>query len=91
LRAVAAEYEDIIVEVRGRGLLVGVEFTDSDVGGIAIAAMGARGVLSAYTLNDPKVVRFEPPAVITRGQIDTVVAAFAEGAKAAAQIARAAQ
>ncbi|MFQ5808531.1 MAG: aminotransferase class III-fold pyridoxal phosphate-dependent enzyme, partial [Armatimonadota bacterium] len=88
LRQVAAEYEDIILEVRGRGLLIGVEFGDSDVGGIAIACMGARGVLTAYTLNDPKVLRFEPPAVITPEQVDAVVAAFAEGAKAAADLAR---
>ncbi|MGD8240060.1 MAG: aminotransferase class III-fold pyridoxal phosphate-dependent enzyme [Armatimonadota bacterium] len=88
LRQVAAEYEDIILEVRGRGLLIGVEFGDSDVGGIAIACMGARGVLTAYTLNDPKVLRFEPPAVITPEQVDTVVAAFGEGAKAAADLAR---
>jgi putrescine aminotransferase len=88
LREVTAEYDDVIVEVRGRGLLVGVEFTDSDVGGMAIAGMGSRGVLSAYTLNDPKVVRFEPPAIITPEQVDTVVAAFAKGVEAAAEVAR---
>jgi len=88
LREVTAEYDDVIVEVRGRGLLVGVEFTDSDIGGMAIAGMGSRGVLSAYTLNDPKVVRFEPPAIITPEQVDTVIAAFAEGVKGAAEVAR---
>jgi len=90
LQKVAAQYPDLIVEARGRGLLLGVEFADSDVGGIAIAGMGARQVLSAYTLNAPKVVRFEPPAVITGEQIDTVISAFAHGVRVAAEVARAA-
>ena len=38
-----------------------------------------RGVIAAYTLNNPKVIRFEPPLIITRPQIDTVLQVFEAG------------
>ena len=36
-------------------------------------------MIAAYTLNNPKVIRFEPPLIITRTQIDTVLKVFAAG------------
>jgi putrescine aminotransferase len=38
-----------------------------------------RGVIAAYTLNNPKVIRFEPPLVISKPEIDKVVDAFRGG------------
>ncbi len=86
LERVAADHADLILEVRGRGLLLGVEFADSDVGGLVIAGMATRRVLGAYTLNNPKVLRFEPPAVITPDQVDQVCTAFAESTAQAATL-----
>ena len=77
-QAIAAEFPNVIVEARGKGLLVGVEMVDSDLGGLVIAALAQRGVLCAYTLNNPKVLRFEPPALITEEQMDTVMQALHE-------------
>lgn len=76
LRSVRSEFPHAILEVRGRGLMIGVEFTDEDIGGLVIAGLAQRNVIAAYTLNNPKVIRFEPPLIITPAQIEQVVAAF---------------
>jgi len=36
-----------------------------------------KGVLVAYTLNNPKVIRIEPPLIIEEATIDQVISAFA--------------
>lgn len=76
ISAVSAEFPQLIQEVRGQGLLVGVQFVDPDIGNLAIAGLAQQRILTAFTLNRPEVVRLEPPAVITSEEIDTVVAAF---------------
>jgi putrescine aminotransferase len=77
--ALALRFPGLIQDVRGRGLLVGVEFTDADVGGLVIAGLSQRDVLAAYALNNPEVLRLEPPAVISEAQIAQAVEAL-EGA-----------
>lgn len=64
-----AEYSDLVKEVRGRGLMLGVEFSHDDIAGLVIAGMAARGVLAAYTLNNATVIRFEPPLIISDEEI----------------------
>jgi putrescine aminotransferase len=86
LGSVAAEHPDLIRAVRGQGLLVGLEFADADIGGLVIAGLAQRRVLAAYGLNNRQVVRFEPPAVITAEQIDTVVEAVRDATRQAADI-----
>lgn len=78
LRCVASEYDDLVKEVRGKGLLIGVEFCDADIATIVVAGMFRRRVLVAYTLNNPFVLRFEPPLIIEREQIDEAVQSFYE-------------
>ena len=79
LKRIVAEHPKILKEARGLGLILGVEFTDSDIGKLVIGTMVHRGVIAAYTLNNPKVIRFEPPLIITRAQIDQVLEVFAAG------------
>jgi len=75
IRQVAAEYPELVKEVRGKGLLVGVEFADADIGNLVIAGLAQEHILTAFTLNRPEVFRLEPPAVITSDEIAMVVAA----------------
>ncbi len=82
----------LIKEVRGRGLLIGLEFEqpkgmlDKLSGGaisraseeylgslVAGQLQNKYGVITAYTLNNPNVVRLEPPLVVTKEEIDHVV------------------
>lgn len=78
LRQVQAEFPEHIVEARGLGLMIGVEFGADDVGELVISAMVRRGVIAAYTLNNPRVIRFEPPLIIDDEQVETAVQVFAE-------------
>jgi putrescine aminotransferase len=66
----------LVAEVRGRGLMVGVEFAMDEVGELVVAQLMKRGVCVAYALNNPRVLRFEPPLIITTEQIETVCEAF---------------
>jgi putrescine aminotransferase len=79
LEHIQAHYPKAIHEVRGLGLMLGLEFIDSDVAKIVIGTLVHRGVVAAYTLNNPKVIRIEPPLMISRTQIDTVLAAIEAG------------
>jgi len=69
---------DLIAEVRGRGLMIGVEFAMDEVGELAIAQMVKRGLVAAYALNNPRVLRFEPPLIITEEQASWAVETFSE-------------
>lgn len=73
MRQVADEFGNVIADVRGRGLLVGVEFVDPDIANLVIAGLVGERILTAFALNQPRVVRFEPPAVITSEEIDRVI------------------
>lgn len=64
---------DMVAEVRGKGLMIGVEFSRDEVGELVIAQMVKRGLIAAYTLNNPKVIRLEPPLIITEEQADRAV------------------
>jgi putrescine aminotransferase len=82
-RAIAARYPDVIAEVRGVGLLVGVELRSEGYGGTIVPELLKRGVTSAWTLNRQRVIRLEPPLIVTAEQIATALAAL-DGAVAAA-------
>ncbi len=55
----------MIREVRGRGLLVGVELAHEGYGGTIIPEMLKAGVTAAWTLNQQRVIRLEPPLIVT--------------------------
>jgi putrescine aminotransferase len=86
LRTVAVKYPKALAEVRGLGLMIGVEFTHEDIGELVIAGLAKRGVVAAYTLNNPKVIRFEPPLIITEEQVCKVLEIFDEAVDEALQM-----
>jgi putrescine aminotransferase len=86
LKEIQGRYPDLLVEARGMGLLLGVEFADADIAKITIGTMVHQGAIAAYTLNNPNVIRFEPPLIITREEIDKALAAFDAGLAEAKQI-----
>jgi putrescine aminotransferase len=84
-RAIALEYPQVIREARGLGLLVGVELTNEGYGGWIIPEMLKAGVTAAWTLNQQRVIRLEPPLIVSEGEVDIALAAFSAGVAAAAQ------
>jgi len=81
LKELHKRFPEIIRDVRGRGLLIGVEIIDAKVGESLAQRMFDRNVLIAYTLNKPEVIRIEPPFVITRELIDTALNRFEDSLK----------
>ena len=85
-----------IKEVRGRGLMLGLEFEQPKnsvmnklTGGalekaaeeylgslIAGELMNKHHIITAYTLNNPNVIRLEPPLTITYAQLDKMIDAL---------------
>jgi putrescine aminotransferase len=85
VRAIAASYPTVIADVRGAGLLVGVELTSEGYAGTIIPELLKRGVTAAWTLNAQHVIRLEPPLIVTADQIATALAAFAAAVGVAAE------
>jgi len=78
VRATQARYPGVVAEARGAGLLVGVELTNEGYGGTIIPEMLKRGVTAAWTLNQQRVIRLEPPLIVSAEQIATATRAFDE-------------
>jgi putrescine aminotransferase len=78
-KALAAQYPTVVKEARGLGLLVGVELTSEGYGGWIIPEMVKRGVTAAWTLNMQRVIRLEPPLIVTAGEVDRALAALEAG------------
>lgn len=96
LNPLQERFPSFIKEVRGRGLLVGIEFnplaggilnkvTGGKINQIAeeyLAAlvagelMNSYQIITAYTLNNPNVIRLEPPLIVSREQLDRMVYAL---------------
>lgn len=78
LQEMQAKHADLIGEVRGKGLMIGVEFLADEVGELTIAQMLKRGMCAAYTLNNPRVIRLEPPLIMERHHAEEAVRIMGE-------------
>ncbi|MEG3628043.1 aspartate aminotransferase family protein [Streptomyces poriticola] len=85
VRAVCAPYEGGLVrEVRGRGLLIGIEFAREQAVGELLLEMIARGVLVNHSLNSGHVLRLTPPARVDDTALEVFLTTFAEALKSTA-------
>lgn len=85
----------LIKEVRGKGLLIGIEFSQPEgisskislgltkklseeylASLIAAELMNNHRIITAYTLNNPNVIRLEPPLNVTKEQLKSVCSAL---------------
>ncbi|WP_031515339.1 aspartate aminotransferase family protein [Desulfofalx alkaliphila] len=92
---VLKEKYPLLADVRGRGLLIGIEFaqpkgfaTKATLGvvnklseeymGSLVAGqlLNKHGIITAYTLNNPNVIRLEPPLIVEYQQLDKVIGAL---------------
>ena len=73
LRDIASRHSDVYSNITGKGLLIGQHFVNDDIGYAVASGLFKRGVLISGTLNNSRVVRIEPPVVISREEIDTVL------------------
>lgn len=82
----------LIKDVRGKGLLIGIEFQqeqsvlDKLTGGkvseltkeytgalVAGELLNKHNIITAYTINNPNVIRLEPPLTVTYEELDYVI------------------
>jgi putrescine aminotransferase len=73
LKVIAARHPDVYTNITGKGLLIGQHFVNDDIGYAVASGLFKRGVLISGTLNNSRVIRVEPPLVITREEIDTIL------------------
>ncbi len=73
LQDLAADYPDLIVTVRGQGLLQAIEFQHNQLGYQFSKGMFDAGILVAGTLINAKTVRIEPPLTFTEPLIDRLL------------------
>lgn len=78
LRELQAAHPALLTAVRGRGLMLGLEFADNETGYAFSRAAFARKIVLSGTLVNATVIRVEPPLTISAAQMDAVVARFAE-------------
>jgi acetylornithine/succinyldiaminopimelate/putrescine aminotransferase len=68
-------------DIRGEGLMIGIELADPAMAGHVVLEAAKRGLLISFCLSQPSVLRVYPPAVIERAEladgIDALVAAVA--------------
>lgn len=86
LEKIAAEFPSVITEVRGRGMMIGIELTKEGAGGMLMSLMIMKNIIVAYTLNNPKVIRMEPPLIMPKEVIDHVLEAFRDAVAQTADV-----
>jgi acetylornithine/succinyldiaminopimelate/putrescine aminotransferase len=63
-----AERYKLIKEVRGKGLILGIELKRKDIGKGIIKRCLEKGVL--LNLTEERIIRILPPLIVTKGEID---------------------
>lgn len=76
LKKAAEGHEDKVQEIRGQGLMIGIEFHQDEIGYEVSKGMFDHGVLVAGTLINSKTIRIEPALTIRYEEVDQVVATF---------------
>ena len=67
---------DLVAEVRGQGLMIGVEFRETGMAGEMLMELFNHGVVANHSMNGSSVVRFTPPAILTPSDVDFLLSAF---------------
>lgn len=80
------KYEHLIREIRGQGLLIGIEFHEAHVAGEFLLKLLDQRVIVSNSLNTHKVLRFTPPAILSQEQLNWLYKAIAEAAMQVSEI-----
>jgi putrescine aminotransferase len=73
LRQLQKRYPGVLADVRGLGLLIGMEFPTDGIGYKVASGLFSRGVLTAGTLTNSKVIRIEPALNVPQEILDEVL------------------
>ena len=67
------KHPELLHEVRGLGLLIGLQYCSEEAGYAVATGLFGEGVLTGGTLFSAQTFRIEPPATLTRHQMDEIV------------------
>jgi putrescine aminotransferase len=67
------KHSDLVAEVRQRGLMIGFELREADMGPMMTAALGRHGVLAVFADFNPSVMQILPPLIIVAEEVDEVL------------------
>ncbi len=76
LERIAAAHPEVITEVRGRGLMAGIQYSEDSLGPRMSYHLARNGVLAIYSGNQPAVMRLMPSLVIERAEVELLLAAL---------------
>ena len=76
LDAVAAAHPEVISEVRGLGLMAGIEYAEDSMGPRMSYHLADHGVLAVYSGNQPSVMRLMPSLVVGEDEVDFLLEAL---------------
>lgn len=82
-QALAKRFPEVVAQVRGLGLLVGMELRSEGYAGAIIPEVLKRGVTVAWTLNMQRVIRLEPPLIVSEEEVQTALQALSAGVESA--------
>lgn len=75
--------QDGVIDIRGEGLMIGVELATPGMAGQAVLEAARRRLLITFCLHQPTVLRVYPPAVCTDEEVDLGVERLVEAVQAA--------
>ena len=67
------EFSDKIIDVRGRGLMWGIEFIDEFTSLYFVLSSVKNGVFCDYCGNNKATSKFLPPLIVSENQIDEIL------------------
>ena len=73
LEQVSAGYPHLVVDVRGRGLMIGLELADDRLGPMMSGALAHNGALALFADLRPSTVQIKPPLIIQSDEVDEVL------------------
>ena len=79
--AVTAHCPHLVTEVRGEGLLIGIDFVSADAATEFLIGLLDEQVISSYSLNCSNVLRLTPPAILDAADLDWLGRALTSAAR----------
>ncbi|MCP4130070.1 MAG: aspartate aminotransferase family protein [bacterium] len=73
LSVIMKENPKIIKEVRGKGLMLGVEYLHEFMGVLMADNLAKEGIFAVYSGNAPQVMRFMVPITVTEAQVHLIL------------------
>ena len=77
VREAVGDMGGLVQEVRGRGLMIGIELVADDVAGELVLELLKRRVIVSHSLNATRVVRLTPSAILGDEHVDWLLEALA--------------